>query len=41
MYNVLTAPKELKIYKEAGHARVPALTDLEHAWLLKQVGKTP
>jgi cephalosporin-C deacetylase-like acetyl esterase len=41
MYNVLTAPKELRIYKEAGHARVPALTDVEHAWLLKQVGKSP
>ncbi|HWA10738.1 MAG TPA: acetylxylan esterase [Opitutaceae bacterium] len=37
MYNVLTAPKELTIYKEMGHARVPALTDVEHAWLLKQV----
>lgn len=41
MYNVLTSPKELRIYKEAGHARVPALTDVEHAWLLKQVGKSP
>jgi cephalosporin-C deacetylase-like acetyl esterase len=40
MYNVLTAPKELTIFKEMGHARVPALTDVEHEWLLKQVGKS-
>mgnify|MGYP001554099396 CR=1 FL=1 len=39
MYNVLTAPKELAIYKETGHGRVPALTDVEHAWLLRQVEK--
>jgi cephalosporin-C deacetylase-like acetyl esterase len=37
-YNVITAPKELTIVKEMGHPRVPALTEAETAWLLKQVG---
>lgn len=40
MYNTLTAPKELSIFKEMGHSpRVQALTDVEHDWLMKQVGK--
>jgi cephalosporin-C deacetylase-like acetyl esterase len=38
-YNVITAPKELTIIKEMGHGRVPALTDIEHAWVMKQIGK--
>jgi cephalosporin-C deacetylase-like acetyl esterase len=29
-YIVISAPKELTIIKEMGHARVPALTDIEH-----------
>lgn len=37
-YNVIAAPKQLKIVKEMGHPRVPALTEAEEAWVLKQVG---
>lgn len=36
-YNVITAPKELSIFKEMGHPRIPALTDAEREWLLKQI----
>ncbi len=39
MYNVLTAPKVLQIYKELGHARNQQVTDDEHDWLMRQVGK--
>jgi cephalosporin-C deacetylase-like acetyl esterase len=38
-YNVITAPKELSIFKEMGHPRVAALTEVERVWVLKQVGK--
>ncbi len=30
---------DLTIIKEMGHARVPALTDIEHDWVMKQIGK--
>jgi cephalosporin-C deacetylase-like acetyl esterase len=38
-YNVITAPKELTVIKEMGHGRVPALTDIEHEWVMKQLKK--
>lgn len=38
-YNQITAPKELMIIKEMGHGRVPAITDAEHDWVMKQIGK--
>ncbi len=36
-YNVITAPKDLTIIKEMGHNRVPALTDIEHDWVMKHL----
>lgn len=38
-YNEITAPKTLAIFKEMTHARLPALTQTEDAWIFKQVGK--
>lgn len=38
-YNVVTAPKELSIFKEMGHPRVPELSVAEREWLLKTIGK--
>ena len=38
MYNVVTAPKELAIYKETGHTRVPEQVARTDAWLLAKLG---
>ncbi len=37
IYNQITAPKEITIIKEMGHARVPELTDIEHDWVMKHL----
>ena len=39
-YNVITAPKTLDIFKEMGHPRIPALTEVERTWVLN-VGLHP
>ena len=38
VYNVVTAPKELAIYKETGHTRVPEQVARTDAWLLAKLG---
>jgi cephalosporin-C deacetylase len=38
VYNVVTAPKELAIYKETGHFRVPEQAARTDAWLLERLG---
>jgi cephalosporin-C deacetylase-like acetyl esterase len=38
-YNVITAPKDLDIYKELGHGRIPAVTDAEHDWVMGHLAK--
>lgn len=40
-YNVIPAPKQLAVFKEMGHPKIPALAEVEDTWLLKQVGKGP
>ena len=40
MYNVITAPKVLSIFKEMDHGRAPGFLDAQREWLLKQVGKS-
>jgi cephalosporin-C deacetylase-like acetyl esterase len=37
-YNVVAAPKELHIYKETGHFRVPEQAARTEAWLLERLG---
>jgi cephalosporin-C deacetylase-like acetyl esterase len=37
-YNVVTAPKELWVYKETGHFRVPEQAARTDAWLLERLG---
>jgi cephalosporin-C deacetylase-like acetyl esterase len=38
-FNVITSPKDLSIFKELGHGRTPAVTDVEHEWVMKHVVK--
>jgi cephalosporin-C deacetylase len=38
-YNVISAPKELNIFKETGHNTVPAQTAAMEAWLLSKIKK--
>jgi cephalosporin-C deacetylase len=38
-YNVITAPKELSIFKEMGHDRAPGFLDVQRQWMAKQFGK--
>lgn len=35
-YNQITAPKELVLYPETGHAVLPAQTERAHMWILQQ-----
>jgi hypothetical protein len=36
---VITAPKELSIFNGLGHARTQAVTDVEHDWVMKEIGR--
>lgn len=40
LYSVITAPKQLRIAPQQGHAAIPSQTQPAQAWVLQQVGRS-